>query len=228
MKRLVQPEFLDTLPPDDPAALRSRQDLRRVNGWMGNPRILARALLAHQPGRSPGGLLEIGAGDGDFFRRVAQRLPVPPAGATVTLLDRQPCISAATVAALARRGWRADIVAADVFDAPARPEPAAILANLFLHHFEDDRLAALLLKISRTTRLFIAVEPHRFSRPEWCGHLLRLIGCSAVTRHDAAVSIRAGFLGGELSTLWPDPARWELTEHRAGGFSHLFVARRIL
>jgi hypothetical protein len=228
MKRLVQPELLDTLPPDDPAALRSRRDLRRINSWMGNPRIMARALRMHQTGQSPGGLLEIGAGDGDFFLRVAHGLAAPPVGATVTLLDRQPCVSAATVAALARRGWRAEIVAADVFDAPDRPEPAAILANLFLHHFEDDRLAALLLKISRSTRLFIAVEPHRFSRPEWCGQLLRLIGCSAVTRHDAAVSIRAGFLGGELSTLWPDPARWELTDHRAGAFSHLFVARRIL
>jgi hypothetical protein len=44
VKRLVQPEILDTLPPDDPRALRSRRDLRRVNAWMGNDAIMAQAL----------------------------------------------------------------------------------------------------------------------------------------------------------------------------------------
>jgi hypothetical protein len=34
--------------------------------------------------------------------------------------------------------------------------------------------------------------------------LLWLIGCNAVTRHDAAVSMRAGFIRQELSALWPD------------------------
>jgi hypothetical protein len=48
-----------------------------------------------------------------------------------------------------------------------------------------------------------------------------------VTRHDATVSVRAGFSGDELSALWPDKKNWQLTEHRTGFFSHLFVARRL-
>ena len=54
-----------------------------------------------------------------------------------------------------------------------------------------------------------------------------MIGCNAVTRHDAAVSVRAGFLGNELSALWPDQKNWQLTERRTGLFSHLFVAQKI-
>jgi len=38
--------------------------------------------------------------------------------------------------------------------------------------------------------------------------------------------VRAGFSGGEISTLWPDKQNWRLTEQRAGAFSHLFVAQK--
>ncbi len=44
MKRRVTGELLDELPPADPRAVRSREDLLRVNGWMGNQGIMARAL----------------------------------------------------------------------------------------------------------------------------------------------------------------------------------------
>src|SRR5665213_1028567 len=51
MKRIVEPELLDALPPDDPSAIRSRQDLRRVNAWMRNHELRARA-LKKKPGWS--------------------------------------------------------------------------------------------------------------------------------------------------------------------------------
>jgi hypothetical protein len=57
--------------------------------------------------------------------------------------------------------------------------------------------------------------------------MLGLIGANGVTRHDAAVSVRAGFKGGELSALWPANPRWRLRERRAGLFSHLFLAQRM-
>jgi hypothetical protein len=227
MNRLVQPELLDTLRPEDPRAIRSRQDLRRLNAWMGNARIMRAALKDFQPAWASGGLMEIGAGDGSFLLRVVAKLPPAPAGATVTLLDRQPGVSAQTVDHLTRLGWRVETVVADVFDHPAPSKTAAVLANLFLHHFADDRLSALLLKLSRETDLLIAVEPHRFARPWLCSQLLRLIGCSPVTLHDARISIGAGFVGRDLSALWPDQNHWRLTEQRAGGFSHLFIAQRI-
>jgi hypothetical protein len=103
----------------------------------------------------------------------------------------------------------------------------AVIANLFLHHFENARLAELLRGIARIARVFIAVEPRRspwalaFSRQLWA------IGCNRVTRHDAPVSVRAGFAGNELSRLWPVEAKWKLEERPAGCFSHLFVARLI-
>jgi hypothetical protein len=145
----------------------------------------------------------------------------------VFLLDQQKNISAKTRRAFAEAGWRAETVVSDVFDwVPADNAKHVVVANLFLHHFEDERLAGLLDQISRHAKLFIAIEPHRFAWPSLVGKLLWFIGCNDVTRHDAVVSIRAGFAGRELSALWPDRAGWELTERRAGLFSHLFIARR--
>lgn len=244
MKRIVEPELLDTLPPDDPRALRSRRDLRRVNAWMRNHAIMARALEQNWNGPVPKQITELGAGDGNFLLRVAQRLGplgVPPLGGpdrlkpelrtrnvNATLLDRQKNVSSETLAAFASLGWRAEAVVADVFDWPKTSNAGGVvIANLFLHHFEDARLSELLQKISERARLFIAVEPFRFAHPFLCSRLLWLIGCNAVTRHDAAVSVRAGFSGSEISTLWPDQQNWRLTEQRAGFFSHLFIARRM-
>jgi hypothetical protein len=59
-------------------------------------------------------------------------------------------------------------------------------------------------------------------------HLLGLIGCNDVTRHDAVLSVHAGFRGTELSELWREaqPDGWTLRESAAGPFGHLFSASR--
>jgi hypothetical protein len=172
--------------------------------------------------------MEIGAGDGHFLSSVLRDLSPPWPNPECLLLDRQPSDFSGALTALAGKGWRGQAVVADVFACPPIAGPvAAVVANLFLHHFEDESLARLLAKIAGQTNLFVAVEPWRFAQPWLCGQLLRVIGCNAVTLHDAVVSVRAGFREGEVSPLWPDKSRWQLTERRAGFFSHLFIARRI-
>jgi hypothetical protein len=230
VKRILQPELLDTLPPDDPRAVRSRRDLRRINAWMRNHAIMARALKKGTDDHAPRQIAELGAGDGNFLLRVARKIqtgPISPlSGGTATLLDLQRNASPETIAAFARLGWRAEIVVSDVFDwLPLAG--GTVIANLFLHHFEEARLAELLRRVAQRTKLFIAIEPRRAPWPLLCSRLLWTIGCNDVTRHDAVVSVRAGFSGGELSALWPDKNNWQLTEKSAGAFSHLFIARKI-
>jgi hypothetical protein len=53
-----------------------------------------------------------------------------------------------------------------------------------------------------------------------------MLGCNDVTRHDAVLSVRAGFTGSELSKLWPGGQEWEIEERPAGVFSHGFAALR--
>ena len=74
MKRIVQPELLDTLPAGDLRAVRSRQDLRRVNGWMRQHAIMANVLQQALNRHPPGHITELGAGDGNFLLRVAKKI----------------------------------------------------------------------------------------------------------------------------------------------------------
>jgi hypothetical protein len=226
VKRTVQPELLDVLPPDDPRAIRSRQDLRRVNDWMGNHDIMAGALQKSSARNLPGHITELGAGDGNFLLRVAQKITPPWTDVKATLIDLQKNISPETLASFTALNWHTEAIVADVFSSP-EIESEVIIANLFLHHFVDARLAELLRLISRRTSLFIAIEPERGLWPWFCSRLLWAIGCNDVTRHDATVSVRAGFSGTELSRLWPDTEGWQLMERRAGATSHLFIARKI-
>jgi hypothetical protein len=101
------------------------------------------------------------------------------------------------------------------------------VVNLFLHHFQDAPLRALLADIAAHCDRMLACEPRR-AGVAWIGsHLIGLLGVNAVTREDAVLSVQAGFCGQEISALWPTttPA-WHLREHAAGLFSHLFTARR--
>src|SRR5690606_38193422 len=100
-----------------------------------------------------------------------------------------------------------------------------VVANLFLHHFEDMDLARLLAFIACTTHFFVALEPRRGRFPLIMSRLLWAIGCNRVTRHDAIASVNAGFAGQELSQTWPRESGWQLTETPAWPFSHYFIAR---
>ena len=101
-----------------------------------------------------------------------------------------------------------------------------IVANLFLHHLDAARLEQLMALAARRTRVLIACEPRRSGRALLGSHLLGIVGCNDVSRHDAVVSVRAGFKNQELSGLWPAGDAWTLQEHARGLFSHCFVATR--
>ena len=192
---------------------------------MGHAAFIARTLRAAP---MPRVLVELGAGDGAVLLNVAHRLGRPSSRVRAILIDRHPSVTEVTKAAFERQGWDVESCASDVFDwlsHPTADEADVMLANLFLHHFSDPDLAALLSSASRRTSRFIACEPLR-SRIALAGvSLMPLIGCNAVTRHDGAISVRAGFRARELSALWPDAGAWHLTERRTGLFSHTFVAR---
>jgi hypothetical protein len=227
--RSVEPEWLDTLRPDDPRAVRSRRDLRRVNAWMLQSAVMARTLVASWPDEPPRTLLDLGTGDGTFMLRVARRVAPRWPDVTVLLLDRQNIVSAETLREFQALKWKVETIAADVPDFLAGPNVPAvdvITANLFLHHFPPEQLAPMLARAARRTRLFVACEPRRAPLALVASRLLWAIGCNDVSRHDAVVSVRAGFNGDELSSLWPDKAGWELHEHAAMLFTHCFAARR--
>ena len=233
LPRRIEPELLDELPADDPSAVKSRSDLRRVNRLMGNASVLLRALDPIVQKKIPRHLVELGAGDGTLMLRIARDRHETWPAMRVTLVDRQPCISMDTLDAIRKLGWRVDVLAIDVFDWLAQSEVAGdtiVIANLFVHHFVEESLRDLLHGLARHAQAFVCCEPRRSVVALAGSHLLGVIGCNAVTRHDAVLSVHAGFTGIELSSIWGQscaPAEsWAIRESAAGLFSHLFVANR--
>ena len=110
LPRRVEAETLDGLAVDDPAAQRSRRDLRRIHRAMGTQAIVTTALrhlLGARPEGAPLRVLELGAGDGQLMLGVGRSLAnsaAPSPRVELTLLDRQRLVSPATIAGYAEIG----------------------------------------------------------------------------------------------------------------------------
>jgi hypothetical protein len=225
MERLLVPELLDALPPASPRALHARGDLRRLNAIMGHTRIMKDMLGERFTMKAPARIAEVGAGDGWFLLSVARRLSHRWPRVETTLLDQHPTVSSEVLDGFQRIDWPLRVRCAEVREwlQQAGESFDVIIANLFLHHFSGEDLSVMLDLAARRTRVFLALEPRR-SRLSLCfSRMVGLVGCNDVTRHDAPVSVRAGFAGRELSALWPNAKGWQFEEKPAGLFSHSFV-----
>lgn len=189
--RVVQPEILDGLPPDDPEALRSRRDLRRLNAAMGNFRWVERKVGELAPA---GGIVEIGAGEGVLSERLARRLP----GRSITGIDLAPDPKLPDV------NWRQG----DLFRILPELSAEVLVGVMIVHHFSSGQLSAL-GGLLGNFRAVVLCEPWRSPIPKaWGGLAWPFVG--KVTRHDLPASVRAGFKPGEI------PAALGLEKWRIG------------
>src|SRR5262245_15249612 len=114
--RNVEPELADHLTGDDPRALRFRRDLRRLNAFFMTDRVMARTLLKHWGGVAPREIVDLGAGDGTFMLRVAQRLAPRWRDVTVKLVDQQDIVGAHVRNGFGALHWNIQTVAVYVFE----------------------------------------------------------------------------------------------------------------
>jgi SAM-dependent methyltransferase len=223
-QRRIVPEILDALPASDPQAIASRRDLVWVNALMLQSRIMA-ALLRRHVRRAPQRILELGCGDGAFMLAVAQRSGWR--NVEVVMVDQIELVTQARKSAFAELGWRAVPVVDDIFQFVGRPGIGrfdVICVNLVLHHFDDAALAELFNIAAALAPVFVATEPRRSGVALVGCALMRLIGVSDVTKHDARASVCAGFIGQELTSLWPSRNGFILAERQRGLFTHAFCA----
>jgi hypothetical protein len=196
MNRTLQPEILDSLPVDHPAALHNRRDLRIINRITGNHRWMRRALAGQlRPGERA---LELGAGTGELGA-VLHRAGLPVDG-----LDLWPRPSTWP----AERAWhQADLRTFDRYH-----EYAAVCGSLILHQFSATELADVGRRLRDHVRVIVASEPARRRLSQVLfRRLAPLFGANYVSLHDAHVSIAAGFRRRELpEALGLDEANWTL------------------
>jgi len=211
MERSLQPELLDSLPPDHPAAQRSRRDLRLINRFMRTRQWMTGELRQWlRPGER---ILELGAGTGDLG------LALNAAGMPVDGLDLWPRPSEWPASA---RWYREDL---RTFSGYA--DYAIVIGSLIFHQFSDEELAGIGARC-RETRVILASEPARWRRAQVFVRLVGpLVGANYVTAHDAQISIKAGFIGNDLPrALTLDAARWSWDCYAGGLGVYRMAAHR--
>ncbi len=227
--RQVSPEALDELSPQDPRAVRSRCDLRRIHRAMLSLRILKHALSCLRLIEPPARIIELGAGDGTLLLRLASA-SASRLDTEIALLDRQQAVSAETIDQFRRVGWRVKTVSEDALRWAGASDPESYdlcIATLFLHHFRDPELGLLLQGVAARSGAFIAIEPHRGALASLGSRLVGVLGVNEITRDDAVKSVAAGFANSEITAAWPGKSdSWWTREFRALPFSQCFLAAR--
>ena len=230
MERTLEPEWLDTLPEANPEAVRSRRDLQRVNHLMGNAEIVAQEALA-LPIPVPTRIYDLGAGDGSLTLEVARKLRHAwPEPIQYFLLDQQELLRPEVKDGFKALNCSVETIRCSILDWVGKsdgPTMPLCLANLFLHHFSAEELGLMFSGLASRCASFVACEPRRASFSLLATKWLWMLGCNRVTRHDAVISVRAGFAGRELSLLWPEAGSWRTEEKKAGLFSHAFSAWKL-
>ncbi|MCC5807439.1 MAG: hypothetical protein JJU00_14035 [Opitutales bacterium] len=216
--RVVEPELLDGLPEGHPDARRNRADLRRLNNLMGNYRWLRQSLRgALRPGDS---IVEPGAGDGHFAAAHLGFLHGNGTAASYTGIDLwsrpeglPPSFRWEQADALGYSGW---------------PHHSIIVVNFLLHQFTDAELRRFGDSVRPHARVILANETARGPLRVWLARTAFVLGLNHVSRHDAVVSVRAGFRGEELPALLGlDPAAgWEASVHTTALGAYRLAAKR--
>ena len=200
VKRLVAPEILDDLDADDPRAVRSRRDLRLVNWFMrGESWILSELDKIEGLQR----VIELGAGDGSLAIAIKNHLPDVDV-TCVDLIDRPRDLDKRVT------WWQGDALLYGSYG-----KDTVIVANLFLHHLEASKLRQLAGEMNEV-RAVVAAEPYRSSLSMLMSRCLYPF-VNHVTRHDMAVSIRAGFRSGEVGCALGDQWKWSDSRGVFGG-----------
>jgi ubiquinone/menaquinone biosynthesis C-methylase UbiE len=204
-RRIDGEEWLDQGLGSPEAIGQSLTDLSRINRWLGGMRGLANHLYPRLRGwrAAPVRILDLGAGGctiPEAIARWAKRERIP---LHLFALDLQ---HAHLQWAQARLRGQAEIVfiQGDVVTPPfADGSVDVIISSLFLHHFTPTALMQLLPKWVRLARRSLVMSDLvRHPVPYW---FMKASGPvfahSAITRHDAAMSIQRAYRPQELQNI---------------------------
>lgn len=203
-KRLIRPELLDHLPPEQARA--NLADLVRINRHFGGHSVVRKTLQRIVARDEQFTVLDIGAASGDTARSIQAHYP----RASVTSLDLN--------FAHLEPAPHPKIIA-DAFQLPFAPRSFDfVMSSLFLHHFYDQQVIQLLSTfhaLARRGLLICDLERHILPYL-FLPVTKRFFGWRYVTVHDGVISVRASFRPRELLDL----------AHRAGiGNAEVYVHR---
>ena len=198
------PELLDSRTFSRAEVARSLRDVARINSFLGATAPLYQsvwAMCARASGETVT-VLDVGAGNGDFARRLLAQAARRGVKLRVIALD----ISALhlDIAREHLNGAACEFLQADVFALPLPNQSVDIVtSSLFLHHFRPPQIAALLQECARVARVGIAMSDcARDAVALGSFRVLRpILARSFLTRFDALASIRRSYTPAEMGLV---------------------------
>ena len=187
--RVFGAELLDTAPREQ--AERSLADLVRLNRYFGGHFVLRRMLSELVRPSERFSVLDAGAASGDMAGVIRSAYPK----ARVTCFDQRPLHLASAPPGK---------VAGDAFRLPFAPRGFDfVFSSLFLHHFPNREVIALLRSFAAVARrAVLAIDLHRHPFAYYFTPATQwLLRWQDLTVHDAMLSVESGFHRRELLDL---------------------------
>ncbi len=221
--RQLEPEIMDDPLLSDEEHERALQGLARVHWLTGSTQRLwlkLLPLLRQQKTGAPLRVMDVGCGDGLMLRQLAVKcqrhgFPIQPIGC-----DLSERALAMTATAARRDGLEIELHRVDVTQQALPVDADVIICSLFLHHFSEPQVVAILKQFGSSARRLLLVEDLLRSP---LGYYLCWLGVHVLTRSrvvhtDGLLSVRAAFTlpeiegliseteitGARLSKHWPE------------------------
>ncbi len=208
---MIGRELLDD-PWADPGLVRAElRDIARLNTLFGGTRAVLEALepffrrsdnVQRATCNVPWTLLDVGTGLGDIPRAAAHA--ARRHGITLRLIGVERNRAAARLAREADGGAPLAAILADGGAPPLGPRSVdVVIASQVLHHLPRDTAVRWITTFDRLARRAVVLADLRRSRLAMAGVWVaaRGLGMSAVTRHDAVLSLRRGYTKREFGAL---------------------------
>ncbi len=203
--RVLVPELMDdpTLDPTEHA--RALDGLRRINAWTRNAALAWRAIrdvAQAQPDR-PLRVLDVATGSADIPIGLLRHAEAQRITLHIDACDVSPTALEVAAANCARSAATVHLFRHDVLEDEILRPYDVVMCSQFLHHFNDDDVTEILVKMAAAaTRRVVVVDLVR-SRLNWLQvwFATRLLSRSQVVHFDGPQSIRAALTPGELQAL---------------------------
>jgi len=202
-RRCADPERMDRSDFDMESARRSFRFIRFVNRCFGGTRIV-REFLAERALRKAGQplrVLDVGSGNCDIPLAVSRWARAHGQDIRFTCVEVSPHAAALARPALTDEADRITLIETDIFGFSTSEPFDVAVGSMFFHHFDDESILRLIRHLRSLVRDSVMINDLLRSPVAYAACAALLAVASPVVRFDALLSIRKGFLPGELSHL---------------------------
>lgn len=204
-KRSTELERIDTgdyTPAEYATFLR---EIAFINRYVGDGRALKNTLLHEiaEKDLREFSVLDVGCGSGELLRMIAEFARGSSRAARLTGVDLNE-ISASITASASLHFTEITSIRGNAFQLPfADGAFDYAISSLFFHHLTDKQIPHVLREMSRVSRRGIYVIDLHRDPVAYVGYkvLCFIFRISELVRHDGSLSIKKGFLPGEMKRL---------------------------